>query len=402
MASLTFQYTAFTPQGDKVQGHVEADSEDSAEEILWKQNYTIIALKESVALKRAGLLTSRIRTRDLITFSQQLATLIESGISIVRALYLLQEQMKNKHFRKILAEIIIDVQQGRFFSEAILKHDKVFPMLYGRLIEVGEHAGNLEMVLRQLATYLEKEEALVRKVRSALAYPSFVICMAVGVVILMLTVALPPLMGLFSSFDADLPVTTLILMAVSGFFSSYKFQLLIAGVLAIIAFMLFVRTKGGRKTVDGLLLKVPMIGTILIESAVARMCRSMSTLLQAGISLPEILEMVIRTQSNVVLKASLKVVHSELLQGRGLSDPLSQDKLFPGMLVQMARVGEETGALDNNLETLAVFYENKVDREVGAMAAVMEQGLTIFIGLMVGFVAISVITPMYSLMGSIN
>lgn len=398
---MAYQYVAFTSQGERIRGRVDAESESAAEGLLWKQSYTIVSLKEIQEGKGLGF-GGRIKTRDLVVFSRQLATLIESGVSIVRALYLLQEQTTNKKLRQVLGEVIIDVEQGRFFSEAIMKHKTEFPTLYGRLIEVGEHAGNLEMVLRQLAVYMEKEDALVRKVRKAMAYPSFVLVMALGVVLLMLTVALPPLMELFVSFDAELPLPTRILLALTNFFSDYKFYVLGVVVASAVGAVLFYRSGSGRLILDRTLLKIPLLGRVIVEGAVARICRSMSTLLQAGISLPEILEMAIRTQSNRIICAALEKVHSELLQGHGLSEPLAQEMLFPRMLVQMVRVGEETGSLDSNMETLALFYEEEVDRTVDALAAAMEPALTCFIGGLVGFVAVAVIMPMYSLMGSIN
>lgn len=399
---MAYRYVAFTNDGRRVQGVLEAPNESAAEEILWRQNLTVVSVREETKRAPAPLFGGRIRTRELIVFSRQLATLIESGIPIVRALFLLKEQVRNKRFAHILDEITTDVQQGRFLSEAILKHERAFPALYPRLIEIGERAGNLELVLRQLANYLEKEENLIRKVRGAMAYPSFVLVLAIGVVFLLLTVALPPLMELFLSFEAELPLPTRILMALTNFFSTYK--LYIAGGLvgAVVLFWLILRTESGHVLFDGFLLKVPLLGRVIIQGAVARMCRSVSSLLQAGIALPEIIEMVIRTQGNRVLRRALTDVHTELLQGHGLSAPLAQRKIFPAMLVQMVRVGEETGSLDSNMETLANFYEEEVDRAVSAMTSALEPALTIFIGALVGFVAVSVIMPMYSLMGSIQ
>ena len=399
---MAYQYIAVTPQGDQVRGRIEASTEDMAEQMLWKLNYTIASLKEIQEDKGVFGLKAGVKTRDLIVFSQHLATLIESGIPIIRAIHLLQEQTANKRLKEILTEVVSDLQQGRFLSEAIAKHKGIFPTLYSRLIEVGEKAGNLEMVLRQLALYMEKEDALVRKIRGALAYPSFVLVVAIGVVILMLTVALPPLMDLFKSFDAELPLPTRVLIALTDFFSTYKF-FVFGGLFGVItAAVLFFRTEPGHLLLDRTLLKVPLIGRVIIQGAVARMCRSTATLLQAGLSLPEILDMVVRTQGNRIIAAALDGVRQKMLQGHGLADPLAADKLFPGMLTQMVRVGEETGSLDSNLQTLAVFYEEEVDRAVSAMTSAMEPALTIFIGGLVGFVAVAVIMPMYSLMGSVK
>lgn len=399
---MAYRYIAYTPDGNKIQGRLEAASESAAEELLWKQNYTVVSLKEDEEGQKGGLLAAKIKTHDLIVFSRQLATLIDSGIPITRSLQLLQEQADNKRLKEILAEVVFDVQKGRFFSEAIIKHGNAFPSLYGRLIEVGERAGNLSMVLRQLAVYMEKEEALVRKIRGAMAYPSFVLLMAFGVVVLMITFALPPLMEMFTAFDAELPLPTRILIAISDFAVAYKYHVLIGTAGAVLVLLIFLRTEPGRVIFHRLLLKTPLIGVIVIRGAVARMCRSMSTLLQAGISLPEIMELIIRTQGNRILRRALEDVHNKLLQGHGLSDPLASQKLFPTLFVQMVHVGEETGSLDANLETLANFYEEEVDRAVAALTGAMTPALTIFIGILVAFVAVAVIMPMYSLMGNIQ
>ncbi|MHB0859120.1 MAG: type II secretion system F family protein, partial [Anaerolineae bacterium] len=328
--------------------------------------------------------------------------LIEAGITLVRALQLLQEQAPSKRLRDVLGEVLLDLRQGRFFSEAIIRQKDAFPGLYGRLIEVGERTGNLEMVLRQLATYIEKEEALVRKIRGAMAYPTFVLVFAVVVIFLVITVALPPLMDLFREFGAELPLPTRILMFIVDFTNQFKFY--IVGILAAVGLgtFVFTRSEFGRLTIDRLLLKIPLLGKVMVQGAVARMCRSMATLLQAGLSLPEIMAMIIRTQSNRVITSALEQVRSDLMQGHGLGDPLAKAKIFPGMLTQMVRVGEETGALDTNLSTLADFYEEEVDRTVAAMAAAIEPAMTMGVGLLVGFVAVAMIMPMYSLMGSMQ
>jgi len=399
---MAYLYVAYTPQGEKIRGHVDAPSEQRAEELLWKLDYTIVALKEVQDAAGSLSLFSGVRTRDLIVFSRQLATLIESGVSILHALRLLQEQVPRKRLRRVLIEMISDLQQGRYFSEAVERHKGVFPDLYPRLIEVGERTGNLETVLRQLATYLEKEETLIRQIRGAMAYPSFVLLLAFGLVFLMLTVALPPMMGLFRSFDAELPLPTRVLIALTDLCSAYKFHIAGGIGLLAIAVVLLLRNERGRVAVDRILLKVPLVGRVIVQGAVARMCASMSTLLQAGLALPEIMAMIIRTQSNRVIQSALGEVRRGLLQGHGLSGPLAEHDVFPKMLVQMVRVGEETGALDSNMDTLAAFYEEEVDRAVTAMAGAAEPALTIFVGLIVGFVALAVIMPMYSLMGTIR
>ena len=400
---MAFEYVAYTREGQTVQGNVEAASEGAAETILWQRDLLIVSLKEIQEKMPFQISGGKIKKRRLIVFSRQLATLIESGIPIMRALHLLQEEETDKRLSQVLEDMIQDVEQGRLLSEAILIQGGAFPGLYSRLIQVGEKVGNLEVVLRQLAEYMEREEGIVRKVRGAMAYPVLVLLMSFGLMALMLTVALPPLMGLFEAFDAELPLPTRILIAVTDAVTNYKFLMLGGVVVFIAGLYLATRTDKGRLLFDRAVLKIPLAGRIVIQVALARMCRLIALCLRAGVVLPEIIEMAIRTQGNRVIRSALQEVHTELLQGQGLADPLANYKdIFPGMLVQMVRVGEETGSLESDMDTFATFYEEEADRSIDSLTRALEPALTIMVALIVGFVAVSIVTPMYSLMGSIE
>ena len=403
MTSVPFEYVAYTREGQTIRGAVEAASEGAAEKVLWQRDLIIVSLKEiqeKLPLQASG---AKLKRRQLIIFSRQLATLIEAGIPIMRALRLLQEQEVDKRFSQLLEGMIQDVEGGQLFSEAILTQGKAFPGLYGRLIQVGEKVGDLEIVLRQLAEYMEREEQIVRKVRGAMAYPTLVLLMSFGVMALMMVVSLPPLMDLFSAFDAELPLPTRIMIAITNFVSTYIVHLLVGFVVLIVGLYFVTRTDTGGLFFDRLVLKIPLIGKIVIGATLARMCRLIALCLRAGVVLPEIVEMTIRTQGNRVIRGALQKVHTDLLQGRGLADPLAEhDAIFPGMLVQMVRVGEETGSLDSDMDTFAGFYEEEVDRSIDSLTAALEPALTIFVALIVAFVAVSIVTPMYSLMGAIE
>ena len=400
---MAFEYVAYTREGQTVQGNVEAASEGAAETILWQRDLLIVSLKEIQEKMPFQISGGKIKKRRLIVFSRQLATLIESGIPIMRALHLLQEEETDKRLSQVLEDMIQDVEQGRLLSEAILIQGGAFPGLYSRLVQVGEKVGNLEVVLRQLAEYMEREEGIVRKVRGAMAYPVLVLLMSFGLMALMLTVALPPLMGLFEAFDAELPLPTRILIAVTDAVTNYKFLMLGGLVVLIAGLYLATRTDKGRLLFDRIVLKIPLAGRIVVQVALARMCRLIALCLRAGVVLPEIIEMAIRTQGNRVIRSALQEVHTELLQGQGLADPLANYKdIFPGMLVQMVRVGEETGSLESDMDTFATFYEEEADRSIDSLTRALEPALTIMVALIVGFVAVSIVTPMYSLMGSIE
>jgi len=402
---MPYRYVAYTKIGERVQGTINAASEAMAEEALWRSDYIVVSLRP--ARPRASLAELMptffgVKPRDLIVFSRQLATLIESGITILSALQMLEEQVGNKALKKALQRVIEDVQEGESLSEALGKYPQAFPPFYSRMIEVGEQMGNIEAALRQLATYMEKREALARKLRGAMAYPTFIILLAIGVVFIMMTFTLPAIMGLFSEFEAKLPITTRMLIAVTSFTTTYRSHILAAATSVVALASLYTRTPIGRRQRDLLLLKIPVIGSINVQSNISQLCHTMSILLAAGLPMAEIMSLIVQTMGNVILRQALERVRAEMLQGHGLSQPISQEKIFPSLLAQMVRVGEETGALDSNLETLALFYEEEADRKISALTGMMEPVLMLFVGGLVGFIAVSVIMPMYSLLGAMR
>ena len=402
---MPYRYVAYTKTGERVQGTINAASEAMAEETLWHSDYIIVSLKP--ARPRAGLAELMptffgVKPRDLIVFSRQLATLIEAGITILAALQMLGEQVSSKALKRALLKIVEDIQEGESLSEALKNHPQAFPSIYSRMIEVGERMGNIETVLRQLATYMEKQESLTRRVRGAMAYPMFIILLAIGVVFIMMTFTLPAIMGLFSEFEAELPITTRMLIAVTNFTTTYRARILAAALSAVTLVSLYTRTPIGRRQRDLLLLKIPVIGSINVQGNISRFCHTMSILLKAGLPMAEIMDLIVQTMGNVIFREALERVRTEMLQGHGLSQPISQEGVFPSLLAQMVRVGEETGALDSNLETLALFYEEEADRKISALTGMLEPALMLFVGGLVGFLAVSVIMPMYSLMGKMR
>lgn len=402
---MSYKYIAYTKAGERIQGTINVTSEAMAEKALWRSDYIIVSLKplrSGPGLAEMMPSFFGVKARDLIIFNRQLATLIESGITILSGLQMLGEQVSSKALKKALQKVIEDVQEGDPLSEALKKHPLVFPYIYGRMIEVGERMGNMEAVLRQLAIYMEKRDALTRKLKGAMAYPTFILLLAIGVAFLMITFTLPGIMGLFSEFEVELPITTRILIAITDFAAAYRSYMLAGGVSAVVLAALYIRTPFGRRQRDLLLLKIPIIGSINIQSNIARICHTMSILLRAGLPMAEIMSLIVQTMENIILRDAIDRVRTEMLQGHGLSRPIGQEKLFPGLLAQMVKVGEETGALDSNLETLAIFYEEEADRKIGALTGMMEPALMLFVGGMVGFMAVSVIMPMYTLMGSMR
>ncbi|MCJ7492299.1 MAG: type II secretion system F family protein [Dehalococcoidia bacterium] len=401
---MLYKYVAFAPSGEQVNGSVDADSEEIAERTLWDWHYKVVLIqrvKPRPTLDQLIPSLFGVKPREVINFSRHLATLVESGIALLPGIELLQGQSKGP-FARVLGDIARDLKNGSPFSTAIAQHRTIFPPIYNRLMEVGERTGSLETVLRQVATHMEKEQAIVKRVRGAMAYPAFMVVLAVVVVGILVTTALPPLVSLFDEFDTGLPLPTRILIGVSTFATAYKTHMLVVAVMVVAVAAWYVRQPSGRRQLDYLFVRLPLIGAINIQSNVSRFSRTMAMLLRAGLPLSDIMELVLQTTQNQIIRDELSDVREELMRGEGLAKPFARSRLFPSMLSQVVSVGEETGALDTNLDTLAEFYAAEVDERVGALTSMVQPVMTLGIGLVVAFIAISIIMPMYSIMGHIQ
>lgn len=402
---MPYKYLAYTAQGEKLEGILDVEHEDAAERILFDRNLTIVdlqAIRKRLDLSQWFPSVFGPKRRDVILFSRQLATLIDAGVALMSALRLLGEHVTNKSFGESINEIEEDVRMGSSLSDAMEKHPLVFDTIFCRMVEVGQRTGNFGVILRQLATYMEKAQATASKIRGAMSYPIGILMLAVVVAIIIINVTLPPLMGLFDEFGADLPWTTKLLLALVNAFTSYNIHMFIGVSLIAIFLTWYVSTEEGRRHRDAVLLKLPILGRVIVHGTVSRISRTMATLLQAGLPLPEVIELTRQTVGNVVISAALENVRQETLQGRSVSEPFSRISYFPQMVSFMLRIGEETGTMDNHLDTLADFYEDETDRSIKAMTSMLEPAMTVFVGLVVGFVAVSVIMPMYQLLGAIK
>jgi type IV pilus assembly protein PilC len=401
-----YQFTAYTTDKKIVQGSIDATSENMAEEALYQAWYQrVLSLREirpRLSLETLMPTLFGVKTQDVIDFSHQLATLIESGVPILTALELLRAQAPREAFRKTIAGLVDELQGGNSFSQALSKYPEVFSYTYCQVVKASEQAGNLEVGLRQVASYMGKQAATTSKVRRALAYPAMVLLMAIGVFALLITVALPPLVGLFESLGAELPVATTLLIATADFFINYQLYLLWGAFTLVTLTLVYTRLPAGKLTIDRLKLKMPLIGSIAVEHNMCHFCQITSMLLKAGLPLPQVMDISIQTTGNRVIRQGLKDVREKLLQGQGWSQPMAENKLFPQLLVEMVAVGEKTGTMDSTLATLADYYEERVDQRINTLVAMIEPTLTIVIGLVVAFIALSLITPLYSILRSIG
>ncbi len=401
---LSYRYVAATSQGKLVKGTIKATNEVAAERLLIGQGYRPVNVEVApsmFSLEEALPSLFRIKPRDVIVFSRQLATLIRSGISLLPALEILQGQVTaGRAFKKILGTIADDLRAGSSFSQAISKHPKAFSDIYCRTIAVGEQSGNLETVLNRMADYHEKQGAVAKKIGRALAYPIMIMGVGIVVVIILMTVVMPQLLGMFTTMNVDLPLPTRILIWVTNFFSANILYLLIAGVLLAAVAVWLVKQPSGRRLLDRLRLTAPIIGPPTLMGELARFSRTMSVLVSAGLSLQEIMEMIPQSSNNRVIRDALSRVNEGLLLGGGLSEPMSRIDIFPPLLVQMVAVGEESNTLDFTLGVVADFYEVTAEERTSAMVGMIGPLLTIVMALGVGFIAISILMPMYTLTGA--
>lgn len=403
---MAYRYKAYTLDKKIVQGTIEATSESMAEEALYRTGYhSVLSLKEvppGLGLERLLPSLFQIKPQEVIDFSRQLATLVESGVTITTALELLEGQASRAAFKKIIDGLIQELRRGISFSQALSKYPQAFSYTYCQVMKASEQAGGLEVGLRQVAALLEKQAATMRMIGRAITYPAMVVVMAIVVFAVLITVALPPLVELFASLGAELPLITRLLIAAADFLINYRLFLL-GGVLVLIALGVgYLRLPSGRLAVDRLMLKIPVIGSINIQHNMCRFCQTTSMLLKAGLRLPQILDIVVQTMGNGIMRQAFRDVREKLVQGQGLSQPMAANDLFPPLLVEMIVVGEKTGNMDSTLATLAVFYEERVDQRINTLISMIEPTLTVVIGLAVGFIALSIITPLYSIMGAMQ
>ena len=403
---ISYRYEAATSQGRLVKGTIKAAGEIEAERLLIRQGYrpmSVEVVPSMFSLEEALPTLFKVKPRDVVIFSRQLATLLRSGISLLPALEILQGQVvTSRAFNKILATVVNDLRAGGSFSQVIAKHPKAFSEIYCRTIAVGEQTGNLEMVLNRMADYLEKQVAMAKRIGGALTYPAMVLGVGGVVVVVLMVVVMPQLIGMFTAMNVELPLPTRILIGMTNILTNYPLYFLIAGsVLAAVALWL-VKQPTGRLLLDRVLLSAPLIGTPTLMGELGRFSRTMSVLVSAGLSLQEIMEMIPQSSNNRYIRGALSQLKERLLLGEGLSEPMSRMGIFPPLLVQMVAVGEESNTLDFTMGVVADFYETTAEEKMSAMVGMLGPLSTIAVSLLVGLIAISVLMPMYTLIGAFD
>jgi type IV pilus assembly protein PilC len=344
----------------------------------------------------------RVRTQDLILFSRQLATFIRVGVPITDAIKLLQGASSSGAFRAALEDICHDLESGESFATAISHHPSVFNQLYVDMVRAAEYSGTLDRVLIQVAGYLQRQDTAIKKLRSAMIYPAVILLLAVAVCTVLVVFVLPNFVSIFNEFHAQLPWPTRILLGIGLFAQQWRFELVGGLFVVIVAALVLMSSPPGRVLWDYGLIRLPVIGSIVVYSIIERFTRTLATMLRAGIPISQTFEVAIASAGNIRYRRGLESVKERMLTGDGFSQPLATTGLFAPMMIRMIRVGEETGTLDSSLEQIADFLSEEMDYKVRNMIALMEPSLVIAVGGAVGFVAISVILPMYGLLKAVH
>jgi len=399
-----YKWVAQTKKGKKLKGELEAASEQIARSQLKKRNLTILTLKPKPKDVFASLsfMQPKVTNKDIVIFTRQFSTMIDAGLPLVQGLNILAEQAENPTFKIILRQITKDVEGGATLAESMKKHPKVFDTLFVNLIAAGEVGGILDTILQRLATFIEKAEELKSKIKGAMAYPVIVVAIAIIVIAVILIFVIPVFQDMFASFGSALPMPTQIVVNMSNFMKSYWYLIGIAIFAVLFVYKNYRNSKGGRKVTDELFLKLPIFGDLLKKTAVARFTRTLGTMLSSGVPILDSLEIVAKTAGNVIIEEIIYDVRGSIAEGQTISEPLSENDIFPGMVIQMISVGEATGALDTMLNKIADFYDKEVDAAVEALTSMLEPLLMLFLGGSIGGLVVAMYLPIFSMAGAVG
>ncbi len=383
-------------------GTIEAESTDKAMSYLKSGGVIILELHEKSRPVTSSISSffSKVSFTDVVDMTRQLAIMLNSGLTIIDSLDILKKQAAKPAYLKLIESIDADVKAGTSFSNALKRYPKQFNNLYISLVKAGEASGKLDEILVKLADTLEQQRTFNSKIKGAMVYPAIVVCAMLGVMFVMMTFVIPKLLEVYKEFNVKLPLPTIILITVSDIFSNYWYLILIGGGLAVFGFMKAYSSVPGKLFVDKIVLKLPIISKVIKVSALVDTTRTLSILIESGVSILESLDIITETTSNVIYQNALRKIRSAIEQGGTLGGALEEAKIFPPIFVQMTAVGEQTGHLDETLGHLAKYFESESEIAIKAMTTLIEPAILIVLGVAVMFVVIAVITPIFSLSSS--
>ena len=385
------------------EGILIADTRDAATAILRRQNVQLTSIKEKGReLRLMPKFPRGVGAKRVAIFTRQFSVMLDAGLPLVQCLEILGEQEENRTFREIIQQVRTDVESGSNLADAMRKHPKAFDNLYVSMIGAAEAGGILDVILQRLATYIEKVVRLNAQVQSALIYPVSIIVIAAGVVTIILWKVIPVFAQLFAGLGGELPFLTRAVVGASNFLGRF-FPLIIAAIVLIyMAIKRYHKTERGRRVIDGFLLKLPVVGMLVRKIAVARFCRTLSTLTASGVPILDGLEITAKTSGNAIVEDAIMAVRKSVEEGKTISGPLAETKVFPPMVVQMVNVGEQTGALDQMLSKIADFYEEEVDTAVAGLMKLLEPVMIVVLGGIIGTIVTAMYMPMYAILQKIE
>jgi type IV pilus assembly protein PilC len=384
------------------EGVLAADTKDAALAALRRQNIVVTGIRErgkEVSLTKIG---RKVPPKTLAVFTRQFSVMIDAGLPLVQCLEILANQQEHKNFQRILLQVRQDVEAGSTLADAMRRHPKAFDNLYVNMIAAGEAGGILDTILQRLSVYIEKAVKLRSQVRSALIYPIAVIVIACIVVAVILLKVIPTFAALFTSLGAELPMPTRVVIASSNFLARYFIFFIIAIAAGVFAFRRYYATHNGRRVIDGVVLKLPVLGMIMKKIAVARFCRTLATLTSSGVPILESLDITARTAGNAIVEDAIMQTKTSVEGGKTIVEPLRESGVFPNMVVQMIGVGEQTGALDAMLNKIGDFYEDEVDAAVAGLVKLLEPVMIFILGIIIGGIVIAMYLPMFTLINKIG
>jgi type IV pilus assembly protein PilC len=398
-----FAWKGKTRQGAVTGGVLTADSKDLAIADLRRRQVEVTSVKEKgkeLAVPKLG--SGKVSAKRLAIFTRQFSVMIDAGLPLVQCLEILGSQQDYKPFHKIILAVRQDVEGGQSLAEAMRKHSKAFDDLYVNMVAAGEAGGILDTILRRLSTYIEKAVKLTGQVKTAMIYPISVIGIAAIVVAIILWKVIPTFAALFAALGAQLPLPTRMVIAASNFLANYIVFIVPLTMAAFYALRRYYATYKGRRVIDGIILKLPVLGDIMRKIAVARFCQTLATLISSGVPILDGLEITAKTAGNSVIEDAIMAVRKAVEAGRTIADPLAESKIFPPMVVQMIGVGEQTGALDAMLNKIAEFYEEEVDNAVNGLMKLMEPIMISILGVVIGTIVVAMYMPMFDLLSKIG
>jgi len=398
MATTVFTWEGKTRQGSVQKGEIAANTKEDVLALLRKQNIQPINVAAKPKEIKLSFGAPKVKDKDIVIFTRQLATMIDAGLPLVQCLDILGSQTENKTLAKTVNQVRSDVESGATFADALKKHPKIFDNLYCNMVAAGEAGGILDTILGRLAAFMEKFAKIKGQIKSAMIYPSVILFVAVSVVSLLMVIVVPMLANIFVEAKMQLPFPTRVVMAISNFLKSWGGLILLFVIIGFfVGLRQFRKTEKGQRTTDAIALKIPVAGSLIQRVAVAKFTRTLGTLLTSGVPILEGLLIVSRTAGNKVVEEAILATRQSVSEGKTLADPLGRAKIFPAMVVSMISVGEATGALDNMLNKIADFYDDEVDSAVAALTSMLEPMLMIFLGITVGFVIVAMYMPIFQM-----